>query len=380
MQKITVLASLALVIGLAACGGQNKEAELAKLKKEQADISAQIAQLEKELGLADTPAQQKPAVPVSVLTVQTDTFRQYLEVQGRVDFDQNANVSAQVPGMLTEVRVQRGEQVKKGQVLASIDSRLVQQGIQELETQLDLARTIHQKQKNLWDQNIGTEVQYLTAKNNMESLERRLSTMRQQYDQYLIRAPFAGVVDEVTPKLGEAVAPGVPLFRVVNINNGRILADVSENYLASIKQGDEAMVYLPDLGREISTQVRVVSQSVNPSSRTFAVELGVKPEDQREIGFRPNMVAVVRIQNYLNQNATIVPVNVVQRDETSTYLYTVEKEGDQFVARKKNIITGKSYKGQMEVTQGLAADDQIITRGYQNLNDGQLVSFELAAK
>jgi RND family efflux transporter MFP subunit len=379
MKKITVLASLSLILGLAACS-QDKQAELAKLKKEQADITAQIAQLEQELGVADAPAQQKPAVPVSVLTVQSDTFRQYLEVQGRVDFDQNANVSARVPGILTEVRVQRGDQVKKGQILASIDARLVQQGIQELETQLDLARTIYEKQKNLWDQKIGTEVQYLTAKNNKEGLERRLSTMREQYDQYRIRAPFAGVVDEVMPKLGEAVSPGVPLFRVVNTNNGKIVADVSENYLASIKRGDEAMVYLPDLGREISTQVRVVSQSVNPSSRAFTVELSVKPEDQREISFRPNMVAVVRIQNYINQKATVVPVNVVQRDETSTYVFTVEKEGDQFVARKKTVTTGKSYQGQMEVTEGLAANDQIITRGYQNLNDGQPVSFELAAK
>ncbi len=379
MKKITLLASLALVLGLAACS-QDKKEELAKLKKEQADITAQIEQLEKELGVAEGPAQQKPPVPVTVLTVQPDTFRQYLEVQGRVDFDQNANVSARVPGVLTDVRVQRGDQVKNGQILATLDAQLVQQGIQELETQLDLARTIYGKQKNLWDQKIGTEVQYLTAKNNKEGLERRLSTMREQYDQYRIRAPFAGVVDEVMPKVGEAVSPGVPLFRVVNTANGKIVADVSENYLASIKRGDEALVYLPDLGREVSTEVRVVSQAVNPSSRTFTVELAVKPEDQRQIDFRPNMVAVVRIQNYVSQNATVVPVNVVQRDETSTYVYTVAKEGDHFVARKKNITTGKSYKGQMEVTEGLAADDQIITRGYQNLNDGQPVSFELAAK
>lgn len=368
-----------LVLGLAACS-QNKEAELANLKKEQTDIAAQIAQLEQELGVADAPAQQKPAVPVTVFTVEPDTFRQYLEVQGRVDFDQNANLSARVPGILTDVLVQRGDQVKKGQILASIDARLVQQGIQEMETQLDLVRTIYEKQKNLWDQKIGTEVQYLTAKNNKEAMERRLSTMREQYDQYRIRAPFAGVVDEVMPKVGEAVAPGAPLFRVVNTNGGKIVADVSENYLANIKRGDEAIVYLPDLGREISTEVRVVSQAINPSSRTFTVELDVKPEDRRQVSFRPNMVAVVRIQNYLSQNATVVPVNVVQRDETSSYVYTVEKEGDQFVARKQNITTGKSYKGQMEVTEGLSADDQVISRGYQNLNDGQPVSFELAAK
>jgi RND family efflux transporter MFP subunit len=376
MKKAMMLGSLALA--LAACS-QNKEGELAKLKKEQAAIDAKITRLEKELGVSDAPA-QKAAVPVAVFTVQPDTFRQYLEVQGRVDFDQNANVSARVPGMLTDVRVQRGDQVKKGQILATIDAQLVQQGMQELETQLQLARTIFEKQKNLWDQKIGTEVQYLTAKNNKEGLERRLATLREQYDQYRIRAPFAGVVDEVTPKVGETVSPGVPLFRVVNTSGGKIVADVSENYLASIKKGDQALVYLPDLGKEIETSVRVVSQAINLSSRTFTVELAVKPEDRREISFRPNMVAVARIQNYVNRDATVVPVNLVQKDESSNYVYTVAKEGGQYVARKKNITTGKSYKGQMEVVSGLAANNQVISKGYQNLNDGQPVTFELAAK
>lgn len=379
MKRILTLASLALLLSVSACN-KSKEAELAQLKKEQADLEAKIVKLEKEVGGSEAPAPQKVAVPVAVLTVQPDTFRHYLEVQGRVDFDQNAMVSARVPGVLTDVKVRRGDKVAKGQVLATIDAQLVQQSIEELETNLQLVRTIYEKQKNLWDQKIGTEVQYLTAKNNKEGLERRLSTLREQYDQYRIKAPFAGTVDEVVPKVGEAVSPGVGLFRVVNTAGGKIVADVSEAYLSSIKKGDKALVYLPDLDKEISTSVRVVSQVIDPSSRTFTVELAVNPKDREQIFIRPNMVAIVRIQDYVNQDAATLPVNLVQRDESSSYVYTIAKEGDQHVARKKTITTGKSYKGEIEVMSGLEPNEQVISRGYQNLNEGQPVSFELAVK
>ena len=379
MKRILTLASLALLLNVSACN-QGKEAELAQLKKERADLEAKIEKLEKEFGGSEAPPPQKAAVPVAVLTVQPDTFRHYLEVQGRVDFDQNAMVSARVPGVLTDVKVQRGDKVAKGQVMATIDAQLVQQSIQELETNLQLVRTIYEKQKNLWDQNIGTEVQYLTAKNNKEGLERRLSTLREQYDQYRIKAPFAGRVDEVVPKVGEAVAPGVGLFRVVNTSGGKIVADVSETYLSSIKKGDEALVYLPDLDKEISTSVRVVSQVINPSSRTFTVELAVNSKDREQISIRPNMIAVVRIQDYVNRDTATLPVNVVQRDESSSYVYTIAKEGDQHIARKKTITTGKSYKGEIEVLSGLEPNEQVISRGYQNLNEGQPVTFELAAR
>ena len=382
MKNILAIFSIAaLTLGLAACN-EDKEAQLATLKKEQAEIENKIAALEAELKTSDKPKEtEMKTVPVSAVALATDTFRHYLEVQGRVDFDQNVLVSARVPGVLTSMRVQRGDRVAKGQTLATIDAQVLEQSIAELRTRLDLARIAFEKQKNLWDQKIGTEMQYLTAKNNKEALERSLSGLQRQREQYNIVAPISGVIDEVMPNAGEAVAPGTPVIRVINTSNGKIVAEVSEAYLSKINKGDKAVVSFPDLNKEVETTVEVVSQYIDPTSRTFTVELRLKNSQQQNIGLRPNLVAVVRIQDYKNENTIVVPVNLVQKDEKSEYVYVAAQKGKGYIAAKKEIETGMTYRGQVEVVSGLAANDQLITSGYQNLNDGQpVVIGQLSAK
>ncbi len=359
-----------IAISLYSCGGaKDPKAELAKLQKQQAETQAKIAGLEATAKAAGGPATAQPAVPVTAISIKPESFTSYLEAQGRVDFDQNATVPARMAGTLTSVRVVRGARVGRGQVLATIDASILDANAAELRTRLDLARTIYLKQKGLWDQQIGTEVQYLTAKNNKDALERSLATLNQQRALYNVVAPFSGTVDEVLPKLGEAVAPGAPVVRLLSGAGGKIVADISENYASSLKAGDKAMVTLPDLGAtEYPTTVRVVSRSISAVSRAFAVELRVPAALANQL--RPNMVAQVRIQNYQRQAVPVLPVDAVQKDETNSFVYLVE--GGK--ATKRVVQTGKTYNGKVEISAGLKADDKVITGGYQNLEAGQAVS------
>lgn len=380
MKRITGISFVALLLSMAACNkGTDKEAQLARLKEEQAAIESKITTLETELKAnGKTVIVEKKTVPVSVASLAQDTFRHYVEVQGKVDFDKNVLVSARVPGVLTSVRVGRGDRVAKGQTMATIDALVLEQSIAELKTRMELANIAYQKQQNLWNQKIGTEMQYLTAKNNKEALERSLATLQQQREQYNIKAPISGVVDEVIPNAGEAVAPGIGIIRVVNTQGSKIVAEVSEAYLSKISKGDEATVYFPDLNKEVETTVDVVSQFINPTSRTFTVQLRLK--DGQEIALRPNLMAVVRIQDYKKEGTMVVPVNLVQQDGNSAYVYVAKKDGNRYVAEKREVKTGMAYNGQVEVLSGLSADDQIITAGYLNLNDGQPVVFDQPAK
>jgi RND family efflux transporter MFP subunit len=234
---------------------------------------------------------------------------------------------------------------------------------------------VYEKQKRLWDQKIGTEIQYLTAKNNKESLERRLATLRQQKDQYTIKAPISGVIDEFNPKVGEAVSPGtpVPVARIVNTASMKIVAEISEANAGKVNRGDEALVFLPDLNKEFPAKVTVVSQAINAMSRSFPVELTLKGAGN--VALRPNMIAVVKVKDYVKPQALVVPVNVVQKDESGDFVYVATQEGGQNIVRKKKVTTGLTYGGKAEVTGGLAVNDRIITAGYQNLNEGQPVTF-----
>ena len=363
---------LAGTLLLASCGGsKDPKAELAKLKQEQADNQAKITALEAKTGGADTTA--VAATPVSIITVQPESFKSYLPVQGRVDFDQNANVGARAAGTLTSVRVQRGDRVGRGQVLATIDASVLDASMAELRTRLDLARIIYEKQNGLWKQQIGTEVQYLQAKNNYQALQRNLGTLNQQKALYNVVAPFAGSVDEVMPKLGETVAPGTPVVRLNSGAGGKILADVSEAYASGIKAGDKALVTIPDLdGEEIMSTVRTVGQAINATSRTFVVELRLPATKAAKL--RPNMVATVRIENYDRANATVLPVDLVQKDDQNSYVYVVGKAGGKTVAQRRVIKTGNTYNGKVEIISGLAANDKVISAGYQNLNEGQIIA------
>ena len=272
-------------------------------------------------------------------------------------------------GVVTSVFVKEGQSVKKGQVLAQIDNKITLRSIDEVKSGLQLATTIYEKQKNLWDQKIGTEVQFLQAKNNKESLEKKLATLNEQLDMSRIKTPINGTVEQVNVKIGQNAAPGAPAFRVINTTDLKIVASVSEAYVTNIKNGDKVKVSFPDLNKEIEARVTFVGRNINPLSRSFPVEINLPSLPD----LRPSMTAVLRVIYKTEPQALCVPINVVQEINGKKIVYVAEMDGQQLVARRKEIEVGGVFDNLAEVKSGLKTGDKVITVGYQGLNDGEFV-------
>ena len=363
---------------LVACSGENKDglagkqAELAKLKGEQNELTQKIKALESEIAKLDTSAANEDRVkPVVVETATTETFRHYVEVQGSVDAKNNVLVSPQSPGVLTAVYVKEGDNVRVGATMAKVDDSILRQSIEEVKNQLSLVQTVFEKQSRLWEQKIGTELQYLQAKNNKEALEKKLVTLNTQLGQSRITAPISGVVDQVNAKIGEMASPGMPIARVVNLSSLKVVAKVADSYVASIRKGDEVKIKFPDLDQEFTARVTFVSTTVDPLSRTFKIEANLPSSS----ALKPNMLAQVQINDATKNGAIVIDQNLVQTTENGQVVYVAETEGNRKVAKSRTIKTGLSYNGKVEVLEGLKAGDQLITQGYQEVADGQTVSF-----
>jgi len=346
----------------------NKTAQLEGLKKQRAELDTQIKQLEAELGTNETAKVKSKDVAVTVLT--PTTFEYYVQTQGSVEAVDNIPVSAKMPGVLSAVYAREGQVVSKGQMLAQIDNSVVLSNIEELKSGIELANTVYERQKNLWDQKIGTEVQYLQAKNNKEGLEKRMATLNEQLEMTRIKSPISGSVDEVSVKIGEAVQPGVPAFRVVSVDKLKVNANVSEAYVVDIKEGNKATISFPDINRKADAKVTFVGQTINAMSRTFAVEVSLNAQAD----LRPNMTGILKVIFKTIPNALSVPVNVVQVINDQEVVYVAEVQGNQTVARKKVVKVEGIYGTSAHVT-GLHNGDKVITVGYQGLNDGEVVKF-----
>ncbi len=364
----------ALLIGaiVAGCAGaeKDKETQLKELKEQHANIGKEIAKLEKEIAASkpDGDPSKVKAKEVIVTDLKPVVFDHYVKTQGAVESEQNIQVSAKTMGVITHVNVREGEMVSAGQTLAQIDNSLITRGMDEVKSQLELANTVYERQKNLWDQKIGTEVQFLQAKSNKESLERRLASLQEQNEQTKIKAPVAGVVDAVDVKVGQNIAPGVPAARVVNNSDLKITARVSEAYANQIKKGDKIVVTFPDNNKSITSKLTFVARNIDALSRTFTVEADL-PSDP---ALRPNMTAVVRVVFETSTNAIVVPINVVQNINNEKVVYVAEQKGTQTVARKRVVKVDGVFDNQAEV-EGLAAGDKLITTGYQGLVDGDFI-------
>ncbi|MEO8760243.1 MAG: efflux RND transporter periplasmic adaptor subunit [Bacteroidia bacterium] len=349
-----------------ACGGTDKKAELEKLKKDKSEIDSKISTLEEELAKTDTTNKEK-ATEVIAMALTPQTFKTYIEIQGRIDADENVALSSEAPGTITKINVKVGDQVTKGQVLAETDARAYQQQMQDFQTNLNLAKEVYDRQKNLWDQKIGTEVQYLQAKTNKESLENKMGSLQEQIRMSKIISPINGTIDGVNIKVGQSVMPGLNAITVINFSNLKVKADVAESYAARVKTGNEVQVLFPDMHDSIDAKVSYASRSISNLSRTFGVEVNL--DNTKE--YHPNMVAKLRINDF--QSATpeiVVPVKFIQRGTTDNYVL-VAQNGK---AIKKIIKTNREYNGMIEVTSGLSAGDMLITGGYDALNDGDAIT------
>ena len=357
-----------ITVILAACGGGggNKTEELQKLKQEKATLDAKISALEKELKTGDSSVKMKT---VTVAAIENATFEHYIDIQGSVDAKENVDATAQIPGIIRAIYVKEGQAVSKGQALAQVDDQVLRSSLAELQTQLDLANILFQKQANLWKQQIGSEVQYLSAKNQKEALERSIATMKDQLAQSRIVAPISGTIDAVIAKVGDNAAPGVPAFRVVNSNNLRVIANVAESFAGKVKTGAEVLLTFPDINKEQRTRIGFASKTIDPVSRTIRVEIPLKSTAD----LNPNMIAQLRIIDYRAKDAVVVPVSVIQYSMGKPYVLTVKGSGNKLQAVRNSIEIGRTYNDKAEIKSGLQAGDRIITSGFQGVNDNDFV-------
>lgn len=358
----------------------DKKVQLQELQNQQKKTAEEIAKLEAEIRKLDPTAINTSAKLVGVMPLSTDNFSHYIELQGRIDA---TNISYVAPpngvgGIVKALHVTQGQAVRKGQLLAQLDDQLIRQQTEPLRVQLKTATDTYNRTKNLWDQGIGTYQQVLTAKTQMESLQEQISLIQRQAAQMRVTAPSSGVADIVNVRVGEMFtgnSAAGPQIRIVNTSNLKVIASVPENYAGKVSVGSKLEVVLPENNnRVINAVVNVVQKVIDPNTRSFNIEARIPANAD----LKPNQIAQIKILDYSAANALSVPLNVIQSDEKGKYVYVMAKEGDKNVARKRIVIVGQSYGDRIEVRSGLKAGDQLITEGYQNLYDGQLITTSLA--
>jgi RND family efflux transporter MFP subunit len=371
--KLSITAIVVLFI-LFSCSN-NKQAQLSKLKQQQTAINDKIRSLEGEISTGKKDSLNPGKFKfVGLKDVNSNTFDHYIRVQGKVDGDQNAAVFADAPGTVSSKFADVGQKVVKGQVLAQIDDQMYKSQMQGLETQYKFASDMFDKQKRLWDQKIGSEVQYLQSKTTKESLEKQISSLKQQIDKFKIKSPIDGTIEECNIKVGGVVSPDPRLaaYRVVAFKNLKVSAEVSEAYSAKVKVGDKLIVLFPDINKQFETKVDFVSKYINPVNRTFIIETKLL-DDFNDL--KANMIAIIQINDYHTDNAIQVPMNVIQTDLNGSYVYVVRSKDKYNAAFKQPVTLGISYNGVAEILKGLAVGDKVISVGYQELVDGEYIRF-----
>jgi RND family efflux transporter MFP subunit len=371
--KLSIAGTIVLSLMLS-CSG-NKEAQLSKLKQQQTAIADKIRALESQVsaGSKDSLNPEKFKF-VALKDVKSNNFDHFIRVQGKLDGDQNAAVFAEAAGTISSRFADVGQKVVKGQVLAQIDDQQYRTQQQGLQTQYKFANDMFDKQKRLWDQKIGSEVQYMQAKTNKESLEKQISTLNQQVDKFKIKSPIDGTVEECNIKVGAMVSPDPhsAAYRVVSFKNLKVSAEVSEAYSAKVKVNDKLNVLFPDINKQVEAKVNFVSKYINPVNRTFIIEAKLI-DDSKDL--KANMIAIIQINDYHAENVIQVPMNVIQTDLEGSYVYVVRTKDRYNAAFKQPVVLGTSYNGVAEVLKGLTVGDKVISVGYQELVDGEYVRF-----
>ena len=360
---VFILLSLAFISSCSSDELTKKKSELTNLKKQESELKTKIATLEKEVAKLSGTKTTAPR-EVAITTMSVSTFNHYIEVQARVDGDENITVSAEVPGTVSKVFMKVGDHVTKGSVLAELDNQTFVKSLEELQGARDFTNTLYLKQKSLWDQKIGTEVQFLQAKNALESMDRKIATVREQLSMTKIKAPITGTIDEMELKVGQIFSPGMRGVRVVNLAELKVKAEVAEAYISKVKKGDDVEVHFPDLDQTINAKISYSGKVIDPLNRTFNVEIAV---NQKNIELHPNMVAQIKIADYVAKATFVLPASVVQTTPEGSYVFIATEK----TAKRKSVTIGKNYQGQVEIIEGLSSGDPVITTGYQDLVDGQ---------
>lgn len=347
---------------------QEKEEQLAEYRSELGDLQKKITELEREL----SATAEKGLVNVSLTKVIEQPFEHFIEVLGTVQSDQNLVVSPESSGNIMEILVKEGDRVSKGAVLARLNTDALDRSVQEMQVNLDLAKTMFERQELLWNQSIGSEVQYLQAKSNKESLERRLEGLRAQQAMAVITAPVSGIVDDLLQRKGEMASPAIPFARIVNLDKIYITGDVAEVYLNKISQGDSVLIQFPVLNLTIPEVISRTSSVLDADSRTFRIRVDMMNRNQKIL---PNLMAVFKLQTYHRPNAMVVPSILIKKDFNGAFLFVADiNEDNKEVARKRYIESTINDNNQTVIDSGLKPGDRIITEGYAQVTDGALLN------
>ena len=381
MKKTISIISLSILLIACNSGSNTTNVEsiiaskdIKAIAAKKAELQAQIVQLdEANKKLVGTQAPEEALV--AVITLKDTVFSHYIEIQGNVNTNQNVLVQPEIPGNLVALNVKAGQRVAKGQTLGRTDDGGMSQQLASVESQYALAKTMFERQKNLWSQKIGSEMQYLQAQTQMIASQKAVAQIKAQINKTVIRAPFSGTIDEVFVEKGEVVAPSpTGLMRIVNLNNMYISTTVPETYIGKLKIGSEVDVYLASLGKNYKGKVRQIGNFINPSNRSFGIEVSVpNPENL----LRPNQVAQLRIIDYKKNNAVVVPTNVIQEDgQKNKFIFTVANaNGKKGIAKKVIIKLGQSSNNYTEIASGLTGNETIVTDGMNTISEGMKLNF-----
>lgn len=379
MKKIILIATFSVL--LFSCGKNEDNINidslitsknLVSIKAKRAELQTQLTKLDDAIAVLDIKKSEEALVSVSL--VKDTVFSHFLEVQGNVNTKENLIIYPQFSGILITVNVISGQKVTKGQLLGTIDDGGLSQQLAQMETQMALAKTTFERQKRLWDQKIGSEIQYLQAQTNMVSQQKAVAQMKSQLAKTKIIAPFSGIIDELIAEKGQVVGPGQGLIRIVNLNNMFVSTAVPESYIGKLKVGTSVNVYLASLGKTYAGKIRQVASNINPNNRSFGIEVSISNAENL---LRPNQVAKLKIMDYTNANAVVVPSNVIQ----------VDGNGDQFVfeatsikdktgiAKKVIVKVGKTSENFTEILSGLEPKAVVVSDGVNTVSDGMKLNF-----
>ncbi|MBE0639143.1 MAG: efflux RND transporter periplasmic adaptor subunit [Bacteroidales bacterium] len=364
------------ILLLWSCGAEQQPGDAESLrnqisehKKQVGELTRKIVELEEQLRQMGDSSALRNQIPVEVHAITSLPFSHFIKVNANVEAVKEATISSETNGQIKHINVRKGQRVGAGQVVASLNTSVIESGIKEVETSVELAKTLYERQKNLWDQKIGSEVQYLQAKNNYESLQTRLKTLQSQLELSVIRAPFDGVVDEIFTKEGELALPGLPLMQILNLSTLYVNADISESYLPVIRPNDEVVLRFPaypDFEKKV--KIHRIGNVINPENRTFRLQVLVPNIDDR---FKPNMVATISFKAFATDSAMVVPSILIKQDIQGHFVFVARKNGNgEFYARKVYLERGLDSEGKTMIIDGLEIGDLVITQGQNQVTEG----------
>lgn len=368
-----------VLLALVSCGGEatleQKKGALDAKKVELTKLQSEIEKMEAELSAQDSTLDKKQdlGILVTVKKLELQEFTHHFEVNGSIEAVEQANVSPEQGGQIKQIFVKEGDKVAAGTVLAKLNTSVIAANLEEVDNGIQLAQTVYDRQARLWEQKIGSEIQYLEAKNNLENLQKKRETILAQMAMSTIKAPFSGVVDVIHQKEGELAAPGMPIITLVNMSEMKVKADVSENYVQAVKPNAKVEVNFPSFGISTEASIRQVSNIINPMNRTFSVEVRV-PNTGGSL--KPNGIATLKIKDFEVKEALVVPAIAIGKDAKGDFLFVINEEDGKTKAVKKYVTTGRSSAGQTRVVDGLAAGDRVVVEGYNEVANGDLVQIQ----